>query len=128
MIIQKRSKELQKRDPEVDVTNAIKSTIVSLIKKEEGILEEMMRRDPRDQDSPEEILSENVDNESLTLEDSEEDKITRYMRIVRNEVGRPLNDEEKKVIIKAIRATKDSRKGEITEHHHGERKRTEQRK
>jgi len=112
LIIQKRTKELQRKDPEVDVTNAIKRTIMSLIRREESIFEEMMRRSPRDQTSNEEVLSESVENESLTLEDSEEDKITRYMRIVRNEIGRSLSDEEKKVIIKAMRAIKETRKEE----------------
>ena len=35
MIIQKRTKELQREDPEVDITDALKSTIMSLIR--EGV-------------------------------------------------------------------------------------------
>ena len=34
------------------------------------------------------------------------------MRIVRNKIGRSLSDDEKKVIINAIRATKETRKGD----------------
>ena len=38
LIIQQRTEDLQKRDPDIDVTSAIKSTIMSLIRREEGIL------------------------------------------------------------------------------------------
>ena len=66
-----------------------------------------MRRSPRNHTSQEEIPSEKVKEERNTVEDSEEDKITRYMRIVKNEIGRSLSDEEKKVVIKAIRAKRE---------------------
>ena len=96
LIIQQRAEDLQKRDPDIDVTSAIKSTIMSLIKREETLLEDLMRRSPRDQHSEEEVLTESVDTENLTVDESEEDKIARYMRIVRNEIGRSLSDDEKK--------------------------------
>jgi hypothetical protein len=72
----------------------------------------MIKRHLNEQDSLEKTESKNEDTESPRQDDSEDDKITRYMRLVRMEVGRPLNDEEKKVIIKAMRATKDSRRGD----------------
>jgi len=93
-----------------------------LIKREETILEDLMkpqpRRDSRDQSSKEEDLTESarpvcVDLlQSLKADEGEEDKIDRYMRIVRNGVGRSLTEEEKEVIIKAVRATKETKKGD----------------
>ena len=62
LIIQKKTKELQRKDPEVDVTDAIKSTIMSLIRREDSI-GETIRRKPNDQDSVENITSKNENNE-----------------------------------------------------------------
>jgi hypothetical protein len=76
LIIQRRTEDLQKRDPDIDVTSAIKSTIMSLIKREESIFEDLMRGSPRDnKHSEEEVLTESVDTESLTVDENEEDQI-----------------------------------------------------
>ena len=46
LIIHKRTKELQRKDLEVDITDALKSTIMSLIRKEEDV--ERSPKDPED--------------------------------------------------------------------------------
>jgi hypothetical protein len=120
LVIQQRAEEFQKRNPDKDVTSAIRSTIMSLIKREEILLEDLMkpqlREDSNDQTSEEEDLMESARPECIDLsqrlkiDDGEEEKIDRYMRIVRNGIGRSLTEEEKKVIIKAVRAIKETKK------------------
>ena len=122
LIIQQRAEEYQRKNPDKDVTSAIRSTIMSLIEREETILEDLMKpqlrrgqsvRHSEEEDPTESWTPNYVDAlQSITTEEGEEDKIERYMRIVRLEVGRSLTDEEKKVIVKAVRATKETRKGD----------------
>ena len=77
---------------------------MSLIRREEDVIREMIKRHLNEQDSMEKTKSKNEDTESPRQNNSEDDKITRYMRLARIEAGRPLSDDEKKVIIKAMRA------------------------
>jgi hypothetical protein len=122
LIIQKRTRGLQREDPEVEVTEALKNTIMSLIRKEEAlekspkepedVIEELIRRHLNEQASLEEITLKNEDKDCPRPAHSEDDKISRYMMLARIEAGRSLSDDEKAVIIKAVRATTDSRKGD----------------
>ena len=43
---------------------------------------------------------------------SEDDKITRYMMLARFEAGKSSRDDEREVIIKAVRATRGSQRGD----------------
>ena len=67
LIIQKRTKELQREDPEVDITDALKSTIMSLIR--EGVdVERFQEPKRRTQMPPQESKEEEKKNNDFDVD------------------------------------------------------------
>ena len=77
----------------------------------EDTIEDIIGRYLTEQTSKEEntLKIEIVENHQSTQ--SEDEKISRYMTLVRLEVGRSSRSEQEEVIIKALRATRDSKRG-----------------
>ena len=76
LIIQKRRRELQRESPEVDVTDALKSTIMSLIR--EGVdVDRLQEPRKRTQVTPQE--SDEEESESNDFEDVIEDIIQKFI-------------------------------------------------